>query len=273
MENLFVVAKNPEEDSKLNYIIKFPLNGSEVCLKTSESWPRVSRLYCHPVENLSGDIEIISTCEIESAVKRGIAIDLILKRFRENRSQIIFTKLKNQREVIFWQTPKTVKSLKPGIRIPKKRASNFKSIEILVDSREIYAYKFGGKQVTCKKQLLRAGDYAIEHNGRVIAAVERKSFDNLISSLVAGDLAFGMAALSELDNAAVAVEGKYSQIFKSQYASPSFLLESLSTLQVRYPSVSILFLETRKISEEWTFRFLGSALRLAIGDAETADRI
>lgn len=31
-------------------------------------------------------------------------------------------------------------------------------------------------------------------------------------------------------------------------------------VQVRYPEISIVFLETRPLAEEWTFRYLGAAL-------------
>ncbi len=271
MENTFVVARNSDSDSKLGYVIRFSVGDELICLKTSGEWPRVSRLYCHPVEEWSNDFEILSTCEIESAVKRGIAVDLILKRHRENRSQIIFTSLKGGRKAIFWQTPRTAKTSKAGIRIPKKRSSKFDQLEIIVDTREQYAYKFNGKQVSLVKRALRVGDYAVEYNDRVIAVVERKSSENFLTSLISGDLTFAMAALSEVPNSAVAVEGKYSQLLKSRFAQPSFLIESVAALEVRYPNVRIIFLESRSISEEWTYRFLGSALRLEIGDEETSE--
>jgi hypothetical protein len=34
----------------------------------------------------------------------------------------------------------------------------------------------------------------------------------------------------------------------------------LARVQVRYPEISIGFLETRPLAEEWTFRYLGAAL-------------
>jgi hypothetical protein len=36
---------------------------------------------------------------------------------------------------------------------------------------------------------------------------------------------------------------------------------------VRYPELPILFLETRPLAEEWTFRYLGAALAEAIAEA------
>lgn len=44
---VFVVARNPEDDSKLPYLLRLPLEGGLV-LKARESWPATSRVYCHP---------------------------------------------------------------------------------------------------------------------------------------------------------------------------------------------------------------------------------
>jgi hypothetical protein len=41
----FVVARNPEEDSKLPYLLRLPLEGG-LMLKARESWPVTSRVYC-----------------------------------------------------------------------------------------------------------------------------------------------------------------------------------------------------------------------------------
>ena len=38
------------------------------------------------------------------------------------------------------------------------------------------------------------------------------------------------------------------------------LADLLARVQVRYPSVPIVFCETRPLAEEWRFRFLGAAL-------------
>jgi hypothetical protein len=41
---------------------------------------------------------------LRSCVRRGAAIDLVLDRARENRSQLVFTTARG-REVVFWQSP------------------------------------------------------------------------------------------------------------------------------------------------------------------------
>lgn len=39
---------------------------------------------------------------MRSCVRRGVAIDLVLDRYREKRSQFVVTVLKGGREGIFW---------------------------------------------------------------------------------------------------------------------------------------------------------------------------
>ncbi len=46
----------------------------------------------------------------------------------------------------------------------------------------------------------------------------------------------------------------------------------LARVAVRYPSVPILFLETRPLAEEWTFRYLGAALAEALAESDLEDR-
>jgi hypothetical protein len=41
---------------------------------------------------------------------------------------------------------------------------------------------------------------------------------------------------------------------------PCWLLELVARLQVRYPGVPIVFADSRKLAEDWTYRFPGAAL-------------
>lgn len=67
--------------------------------------------------------------------------------------------------------------------------------------------------------------------------------------------------LAALPAACVVVEGTYASLLKVPKAAPGWLPEVLATLQVRYPQVPILLCETRKVAEEYTYRFLAAALR------------
>jgi ERCC4-type nuclease len=188
-----------------------------------------------------------------------VAIDLVLDRARENRSQIVFTTIRG-REGIFWQSPRTTRRSRPGVRVPGRRASGLHEVVVLVDSRERYPYRFAHQAATTRRHALPAGDYGVEVGGEVVAVVERKSLDDLASSLVGGGLAYALAELATLSRAAVVVEDRYGALFKRGHVAPGFLADLLGAVQIRYPQVPIVFCDSRPLAEEWTFRFLGAAL-------------
>jgi hypothetical protein len=216
------------------------------------------------MEEWPADAVVLERVPVRSCVRRGAAIDLLLDRTRENRSQLVFTSLKGGREAIFWQSRKTVAMAKPGARIPRGRASGLADLEIVVDTRERYPYRFAGQQTSTRRGTLDAGDYAVELQDEVVAAVERKSLPDLASSLIDGSLAFTLAELAELPHAALVVEDRFSRIFKAGFVQAGWVPELLAAIQVRYQSVPIVFCETRPLAEEWTFRFLGASLRSVI---------
>lgn len=145
-------------------------------------------------------------------------------------------------------------------------------LEILVDSHERYPWKFTAQQATTRRQGLAAGDYAVEFDGTIVAAVERKSLPDLVSTMTTGKLRYLLAALAELPHAALVVEDRYSAIFKVTHTRPAVVAEGLAEAQVRFPSVPIVFAETRPLAQEWTIRFLGAALAHD-QDHQMADRL
>jgi len=114
---------------------------------------------------------------------------------------------------------------------------------------------------------LAAGDYAVRSGEALVAAVERKAFENFVDCLSDGTLAFQMQRLSELPVAAVVVEGRYSALFKLEHVAGAWLAESLAGLQVRYQEIGVVFADSRNFAKEWTYRFLASALGDATGAA------
>ena len=105
-----------------------------------------------------------------------------------------------------------------------------------------------------------AGDYGVSAGGEVVAVVERKALADLAGGLVDGGLAYQLSALSSVWRAALVVEERYSALLKLPRVKEGFLPDVLARLQVRYPTVPILFCDTRPLAEQWTYRFLGAAL-------------
>jgi hypothetical protein len=267
----FIVARNPDPDSRLPYLVRLPIDGGLI-LKARDTWPRTSRVFCARVEGgWPADAEIVEEVPVTLCRRRGVAIDLVLDRPREFRSQFVFTTLPSGREGIFWQTRKVVTTARPGARIPGRRASGVRELIIVVDTRERYPYGFSKQQASTVRGALAAGDYAVSSEaGTPVAVVERKSLADLAGGLNNGTLVFELAKLAEMPRAAVVVEDRYGNLLKHAYAPAGFLPDMLARVQVRYPEIAIVFLETRPLAEEWTFRYLGAALAEDESEQQTA---
>lgn len=268
-----LIAKNPERDSKLPYLLLVPVGGGLV-FRTKDTWPRTAALYCHPmpVDEWPDEPEDLQRIPLRSCVRRGAAIDVVADRGREQRSQIVFTRARG-REMVFWQAPRTRKQARPQVSIPTARAGGVADLEIVIDAHEKYAYSFTGQQVTTTKRGLPCGDYAVTVGGVVVCSVERKSLADLVSSLTSGRLRFALGELAALPRAAVVVEDRFSQIFAQTWSKPAAVADGLAELQIRWPTVPIVFCETRKLAEEWTYRYLAAGRFWALDEQAAVARI
>lgn len=259
MPDDFLVAKNPEPDSRLPYLVRLPLGERGMVLKAREVWPRTSKVYCHRTDAWPETLEIVDRAPTVSCVRRGAAIDLVLDRGRENRSQFVLSFAKG-REAIFWQTGRTARKARPDVRTPTARAAGLGGIEIVMDVHERYGWTFAKEDVVVVKRPLSVGDYAVERDGSIVAAVERKGLEDLVTTLSSDRVWTTLAALSTLPRAAVVVEDRYSQVFAQLHVRPAALADRLGECQARFPSVPIVFAETRQLAQQWTYRFLAACL-------------
>ena len=177
------MARNPQPDSRLPYLVRLPLEGG-LALKTRAPWPATARVYCHRFEEPCRKTPRSSSRRPScSAGRRGAAIDLVVDRPRQSRSHFAFTQVKG-REAIFWQTQKTTRAANPGGRIPRRR-SLAGPVTISVDTRERYPYRFVQQRAETVRATVPASDYALyAADGSLLAAVERKSLDNLAATLL-----------------------------------------------------------------------------------------
>jgi hypothetical protein len=267
MSDTFRIARNPDGDSTLPYVLWVPLRPTPLVLKAKDVWPRTAKVYCHRAE-WPDDAEIVEEVPVRACTRRGVAIDLVLDRHRENRSQFVVTTLKGGREGIFWQTAGTTRKTRPGMRLPTRRSAAG-VVDIVVDTRERYAWKFERQQASLTKRPLVVGDYAVEVDGQVVGVVERKRLTELASNVVDGSLLVRLAELATTRRAAIVVEDRWADVFRLTYVAPSMVAEMLAAAQVRYPNVPIVFCENRQLAQEWAYRFLGAAA--AYADEEAVD--
>jgi hypothetical protein len=134
-----------------------------VVLKVRDVWPRTAKVYCHRAVGWPDEPDLVERVPVRSCLRRGAAVDLVLDRGRENRSQFVFTRARG-RDVIFWQSARTVRQARPNVALPTARAGG-QVLEILVDSHERYPWTFTHQQATTQRRALAAGDYAVEVDG------------------------------------------------------------------------------------------------------------
>jgi len=146
----------------------------------------------------------------------------------------------------------------PRSQNPARRSAG--PLTIAVDTREKYGWKFADRALVIERRALPAGDYAAIVGEVVVAAIERKTLENLATSLSDGSLAFQLQRLAELPTAAIVVEGDYPDLFRTQPGRGSWLADMLARLAIRYPEVPVVFAGSRKFAEEWAYRFLGAAV-------------
>jgi hypothetical protein len=264
-----VIARNPDDTSSLPYLLWVPL-GDGLVFRTKGTWPRTSALFCYPVtrDEWPAAPEVVERVALKACARRGAAIDVVADRGREARSQIVFTRGRG-REMVFWQAPRTRKQARPDVRVPTARAAGIADLHIVVDARERYPYRFAGQQATTSRRGLRCGDYAIVDGDALVATVERKSLEDLVGSLTNGRLRYALGEMATVPRAAVVVEDRWSRIFSLTYQRPAMVADELAELQVRWPTIPIVFCETRKLAEEWTYRYLAAA-RTWASDEERA---
>ncbi len=103
--------------------------------------------------------------------------------------------------------------------------------------------------------------------GAILGVVERKTMENLATSLSDGSLVFQSQRLGEARHAAVVVEASYPDLFRTQPGRGSWLADMLGRLAARYPEVPIIFAGSRRFAEEWTYRYFGALA----GDGSAGD--
>lgn len=268
-----VIARNPDPGSTLAYLLWLPV-GDGLLFRTSGTWPRTKALYCHPVDlgEWPATPDVVERVPLRSCARRGAAIDVVLDRSREHRSQVVYTTARG-RDVVFWQSPRTRKQARPQVRTPTARAAGVEELEIVVDAHERYAYRFTGQQVRTVSRALPAGDYGVLLDDTLVASVERKSLPDLVGSVTSGRLRFAMGELAALPRAAVVVEDRWSQVFAQDRVRPALVADGLAELAVRWPNVPVVFAETRPLAEEWAYRFLAAAWTWARDEQVVGSRI
>ena len=140
-----------------------------------------------------------------------------------------------------------------------------RALKILIDTREQAPYAFTNYNCTTERATLPTGDYSLP-GFESLAAIERKSADDLIGCLKGSDRARferELARLRTYDLAAVVVEASLTDISRGRYRSqmtPHAVLQSVTAFMVRH-RVPFLFCGSREGAEYMTYSLLSKYSR------------
>jgi hypothetical protein len=252
--------------TRLPIVVELPLPGGPLVLATREPWPVAKDLFCSELAAWPADAEEIERVPVASCRRVGASVQLVLDRGQRRRSLFVWT-TKQGRSIVFWRSERSMRATRPGVRAPTARGLDG-PLEVVVDLRERYAWRFADLPVTVERRRLPVGDYAAFVDGRLVAVVERKRLEEFAGAAVQGRLQLQLAELATMPRAVVVIEGRLSQLLKGDLkARPGWLLNLVAALQAAYPNVPLLFAETGPLAAGLAYRWLSAASRLARAEA------
>ncbi|WP_223144621.1 ERCC4 domain-containing protein [Deferribacter autotrophicus] len=233
-----------------------------MALRVQDKWPgQKGNIFCLREDNRKMDppIEEIERVPVISLKRIGKRLVVVLDRPINKRCDFLFLKKKyktkdGEYEQIFWRTQQALKERKPRVKLITYHSEN---LNILIDTNEKYPWKFSNSNT--EKTRLPVGDYALLKDNEILAVVERKTFDNLISEFRKMSVFHQqLAELSAYKYSALVIEANYSDFLKAdklKFYTPSFAVKAIAELFAFHPNLPIVFAGNRKLANEWTYRF------------------
>lgn len=229
-------------------------------LRVQDRWPGANRnIFCLREKEPPGPDEVLEEIEsvpIVALQQRGPRLSVVLERARRKRCDFLFL-AKNYKgrpdayEQIYWQTQQSMRQRRPGPHLMSVRTTDF---TVRVASEERYPWRFPGN--TTVRGRLPAGDYALMDGDRMLAVVERKTFDNLLADFgVMPVLHQRLLELAAYEHHALVVEAPYEDFItpkKLHHYTPAFCASATAELYAAHPGLRVVFCANRKTANLWT---------------------
>lgn len=243
-----------------------------LAVRAQSAWPGPGQqVFCLRDRGPAPDgAEEVERVRVISATRLGRKLAVVLDRPTRKRAEFLSI-LKDKPdgngtvEQLFFRTESGIRAHRSRARVELLGKAGTEGT-VLIDSTERYPWTF--PHSTTVRRKLAVGDYALLRDGRIVAAVERKSFDNLLSDIGAIQaLHHSLADLATLGNAAVVVEAAYGDFVDPVKLAgrwpPSHVGRVLAELAVLHPTLPIVFAGNRKLANGWTAAFFEAADRAA----------
>jgi hypothetical protein len=257
-------------------------------VRTKDAWPGSAKYtFClretepPAADEVRHEVERVPVVAVE---RYGKQLTVVLDRKRAARSSFLITTKpyktpqldgRSHYEVILWRTQASLRQHRPhGVRLVSRHAREVAELAVRIDSSERYPWHFGRAHI--ERGPLAVGDYALLEGERVLAVVERKTFDNLLGDFGHKEVLHQqLTHLSAQGLHALVIEADYADFLAPQKVQPwpaTYCAEVLAELMVAHPKLRIVFCGNRKMAEEWTRNFFRAVWKAA-PDAADAERV
>jgi hypothetical protein len=163
------------------------------------------------------------------------------------------------REQIFFRTESGIRAHRSRTRM--ELLPRTAELVVVVDPTERYPWRFPG--ATVRRRKLPVGDYALLDGERLVATVERKTFDNLLVEV--GTLQAFHHHLGQLTSrpcAALVIEAQYADFLDEKRLKgrwpAAHLARVLAEIAALHPTLPVVFAGNRKLANAWCHRFFAA---------------
>ncbi|NZA26421.1 ERCC4 domain-containing protein [Luteimonas sp. SJ-92] len=235
-------------------------------VRAKAAWPGAgTQVFClrEREPDAGGPLDDLERAPVLHLSRLGRKLSVALDRPRRKRCEFLILEKPRRDggsyEQVFFRTEAAVRAHKTSKRAELSARSG-EALDIVVDSLERYPWSFPGANV--QRRRLPVGDYALAHDERPLAIVERKTLDNLLGDL--SELKGLHQQLSELaawPHAALVIEAQYADFGNPAKVGrwpTAHLLRVLGELPALFPRVQCIFAGNRKLANVWAQRWFGA---------------
>ncbi len=248
-----------------------------------DRWPGSNQhIFCLRENRIAEDIVVggeIERVPVVALQRYGRRLSVVLDRPRQKRCdfQIVERAYKHPEpgapatyEQIFWFTQTAMRQRRPrGVRLHS--AATVTEARVRIASDERYPWALGS--FATERGPLATGDYALMEGDKVLAVVERKTFEGLLADFGRMDiLRQRFLELVAFEQHAVVIEAPYEDFLspdKVHHWSAAFCARAIADLYALFPRLRLVFCSNRKTAAEWTRSYFAAvwAVHTRLGEA------
>jgi hypothetical protein len=235
-----------------------------LAVRAQARWPGPGQqIFCLQERDLdlTEPLDPVERVPVAHLGKVGRKLTVALDRPNRKRCEFL-TVLKERRdgsgtyEQVFFRTETGIRAHRSRTRVELARPAP--ALRVAIDSNERYPWRFGG--AAAERRKLAVGDYALLDGERVVAVVERKTFDNLLGDIGALQaLHQQLADLASHEAAALVIEAQYADFLDDRRLAgrwpASHVARVLAEIGTLHPTLPVIFAGNRKLANIWTQRF------------------